>query len=139
MNAVNRLEPRYSLSTNLDYLTEGSVVLNASGFYQLQTIQSYFSLGGTVGVAISPGSWNKILYTGGWFREGDAFLPYVGMQINDIKVGVSYDITYSKQNKGPGNPQSFELSFIFTRSKNSRNAPPCPIPKRHIRSNIQLD
>ncbi len=139
LSAINKLEPRYALNSNLDFITERSIILNASGFFHLQTIQSYFSLGGTVGVAISPGSWSKILYTGAWFREGDAFIPYVGMKINDIRVGISYDITYSKQNKGPVNPQSFELSFIFTRSKNSRNAPPCPIPKRHIRRNIQLD
>ena len=138
LNRINRLEPRYTFNMNMDYLTEGSVVLNASGFFHLQTIQSYFALGGSMGLAVSPGSWDKILYAGGWFREGDVFLPYVGMQVNDVRVGLTYDVTYSKQNKGPTNPQSVEISFLYTRSRQTRNAPPCPIPRRHMRDNIRL-
>lgn len=138
-NQTNRLEPRYTVSANMDYLTEGSVVLNLSGLFHLQTIQSYFSLGGCAGLAVSPGSWDKILYAGGWFREGDVFLPYLGMQLNDVRVGLTYDVTYSKQNKGPSNPQTVELSFIYTRSREPRTAPPCPIPRRHMRDNIRLN
>lgn len=137
LNQENRLEPRYSFSTNMDYYTEGSVILNLSSFYHKQTIQSYFSIGSSVGVAMTPGTWDKVLYTGVWFREGDAIVPYAGFQLNDLKIGLSYDITHSKQNKGPVSPQSIELSFIYTRSRNSRNAPKCPIPSRHLRSNVQ--
>jgi len=138
LNQTNRLEPRYTVNMNMDYLTEGSLVFNAGGFFHLQTIQSYYAIGGSVGMAISPGTWDKILYAGGWFREGDAFFPYMGIQLNDLRIGLSYDVTYSKQNKGPGNPQSMELSFIYTHSKEKRNAPPCPIPTRHMKGNIRL-
>lgn len=138
LNQANRLQPRYSFSTNIDYYTEASVIFNLSSFYHRQTIQSYYSIGGSIGVAIAPGTWDKVLYTGMWFREGDAIVPYAGFQLNDLRIGLSYDVTHSKQNKGPVNPQSTELSFIYTHSRNSRNAPRCPIPNRHLRGNIQL-
>lgn len=138
LNQANRLQPRYSFSANIDYYTEASVIFNLSSFYHRQTIQFYYSIGGSIGVAIAPGTWDKVLYTGMWFREGDAIVPYAGFQLNDLRIGLSYDVTHSKQNKGPVNPQSTELSFIYTHSRNSRNAPRCPIPNRHLRGNIQL-
>jgi type IX secretion system PorP/SprF family membrane protein len=139
LSQTNRLEPRYTINANMDYHTEGSTIFNFNGFYHRQTKQSYFSIGGSVGVAVSPETWDRILYTGLWFREGDAIVPYAGFQINDLRIGLSYDVTYSKQNKGPNNPQSIELSFIYTKSRKNRNAPPCPIPDRFMGGNIKLN
>jgi type IX secretion system PorP/SprF family membrane protein len=139
LNQVNKVEPRYTFNTNLDYYSEGSFIFNLNGFYHLQTKQSYFSVGSSVGIAMSPTNWDKILYTGIWFREGDAVVPYAGFQLNDLRIGLTYDVTYSKQNKGPNNPQSIELSFIYTKSRKNRNAPPCPIPDRHMGGNIKLN
>jgi hypothetical protein len=68
-------------------------------------------------------------FAGAWFREGDAILPYAGLRINNVKVGLSYDITISKQNKGPVNPRSFELSMIYTRERHPNTTMGCRVPR----------
>lgn len=138
-NQENRLEPRYALKLNAEYITNGSVIINLHNMYQRQNYQNYYALGGTMGLAVSSGTWDKILYAGGWFREGDSFIPYTGIQINDIRIGLSYDFTYSKQNKGPFNPQSFELSIMFTKSRKTNIIPDCRVPARFQRNNIRLN
>jgi len=90
-----------------------NIFLSGNAIFRIQSKQNYFAIGSVLGFDMSEGINQKIMYVGTWFREGDAFYPYFGMLINNLQFGLSYDITISKQNLGPVNPQSFELSLIW--------------------------
>ena len=65
-----------SISPNILYRNQGS-------FQQLN-----------LGVYINKGP----LWTGVWYRNGDAFIVLVGIQTDMIRLGYSYDVTISKLN-----------------------------------------
>lgn len=103
---------RYVGHANFGYnLPNSSLSLNFNSIFQYQAKPSYFAVGAALGMDISD---DKVLYAGGWFREGDAFYPYVGFLANKVQLGFTYDITHSKQNQGPVIPQSLEMSFIIS-------------------------
>ena len=103
-----------------------------SGIFHLQAVQNYFSVGGALGYNLSP-DWEKMFMLGCWFREGDALYPYVGYAIKNFQVGLNYDITISKQNLGPSNPRSLELSFVYTGKFHRSNYWDCPQKNKNVR------
>lgn len=104
---------RYVGHTHFNYNINESLVMNLNGIFQYQSKPSYFAVGGALGMDISGGYRSSMLFAGGWFREGDSFYPYVGLMVNKVQVGFSYDITHSKQIYGPAIPQTFEMSFVI--------------------------
>jgi hypothetical protein len=62
-----------------------------------------------------------------YFKVADSFYPFAGYLFNNIQFGLSYDITHSKQNKGPYVPQSAELSIVIKNTKSKHKGVPCPI------------
>ena len=52
-------------------------------------------------------------YLGGWYRVNDAFIPYVGYRLNDMQLGLTYDVTTSSLNLSGTRNRSIELSFQY--------------------------
>jgi hypothetical protein len=52
------------------------------------------------------------LFAGAWYRNQDAFIAMVGMEIARIRVGLSYDLTTSAL-ENPNTRGSFEISLIY--------------------------
>lgn len=125
---------RYSLHSNIDFNIGDSKVLNFNGQFQRQVGIDYFMIGGTLGFILpdGPNSYSqnksKIFYLGGWFRNKDAIIPYVGYTFNNINLGVSYDATISKLNRSTSQPNTFELSmsYRFSKSPESLKRGKCP-------------
>jgi type IX secretion system PorP/SprF family membrane protein len=111
---------------NMEYEMNDRLVLAFNGIFKQQAIQNYFALGGSVGREISGGEKTHYIFTGLWFRSGDAIYPYLGMQINNFKIGLSYDVTTSKQIQGPMIPHSFEFSILIKQAARTPGAIPCP-------------
>ncbi|MCI5057134.1 MAG: type IX secretion system membrane protein PorP/SprF [Flavobacteriales bacterium] len=61
---------------------------------------------------------------GVWFRKDDAFIATLGLEYEMVKIGYSYDITYSSLGLAPAGG-SHEISFAYTF--------PCPPTKRKFR------
>jgi type IX secretion system PorP/SprF family membrane protein len=120
------LKRRYVFHYNMEFNSYGDILWNVNTIFQLQSIQNYFSIGGGLGYDLTNGLRENIFFAGAWFREGDAIYPYAGMQIGSFQFGLSYDITISKQNNGPVNPRSFELSFVLRQAKKIPHKIPCP-------------
>jgi len=65
---------------------------------------------------------NKKIYTevyaGSWIRNGDALIPYLGLEWNNLRAGFSYDINYSRKKAVSNLYQSmeFSLSWLLNRS-----------------------
>jgi len=119
------LPVRYTAHANLDYVLSDLVVVNFSSVFQMQARQNYISGGGTLGYDISGGQRKNMFFAGGWYRVNDAAYPYVGLLIGNLQIGLSYDVTVSKQKQSLYSPRSFELSLMF-RGFQKEGVIPCP-------------
>ena len=122
------LSPRYLIHGNTEINLLGGKFLDINGCYQKQSNVDYFSLGGAFGVDASGGDQNTILFAGAWYRDGDSFYPVISWRQQNVQFGFSYDITHSKQNQGPSNPRSFEISLVITKKKINEGVIECPSP-----------
>lgn len=113
-------------SMNFEYDLTNMLLVNFNSIFHYQRRQAYFSMGGSLGVDISNTERRNIMYTGVWYRSNDALLPFWGLQIENVFVGLSYDVTVSKQNLGPSNPRTLEISFIFRQRGSTPGVIPCP-------------
>lgn len=123
----NQILPmRYVLHANAEYGLSDYVTAHINGIYMEQELPAYFSLGGALGFDISNGNKSHILYGGAWFREGDSFYPYMGMKVNNLQIGFSYDVTHSQQNLGPSIPRTMEVSLVITNNLEKKGQIGCP-------------
>lgn len=53
------------------------------------------------------------LYAGGWYRLGDAVIPYLGLEINSFRFGFSYDLNTSTLRPASVYRGGTELSIIY--------------------------
>ena len=56
---------------------------------------------------------NNVFYAGLFYRNQDAVYPYLGYLLNDVQIGLSYDINTSGIQTGNRRNKSFELSVIY--------------------------
>ena len=122
------LSPRYLLHCNAEINISDGKFLDLNGCYQEQATVDYFSLGGAIGIDVSGGEKNTILFAGAWYRDGDSFYPFLSWRQQNVQFGFSYDVTHSKQNQGPSNPRSFEVSLVITKKKVKEGVIECPSP-----------
>jgi hypothetical protein len=127
INDPNQIIPkRFVIHLNSEYILSNSLMLYINTAFQKQSSQQYLNIGGATGIDISNGSRQSILYTGAWLRNGDAFYPYLGLKLGTIQMGLSHDITISKQNRRAEIPRSFEISLLFKPQKSNPGIIPCP-------------
>ena len=113
-DAVYKLPSRYTAHAGAR-LTVGDnsneLFLSGSLMYQAEATDKL--LGGAYGVNLSNDSRNLIFYMGSWYRFGDSFIPYVGLDYKKIQLGVSYDIINSDLKLASPKTGSFEISFNY--------------------------
>jgi type IX secretion system PorP/SprF family membrane protein len=127
VNDPNQIIPfRYVSHLNLEYDASDKMVFNVNSIYQQQSEPRYLSLGGALGVDISNGDRTNMLFGGVWYRYNDSLYPYVGLLLGSLQLGITYDITASKQNQQLSIPRSFELSLVFRQAKRIPGSIPCP-------------
>ncbi|MFZ6025017.1 MAG: PorP/SprF family type IX secretion system membrane protein [Bacteroidota bacterium] len=66
------------------------------------------------------------LYVGSWIRFNDAIIPYVGLEFDDFRLGVSYDYNSSSLRTASMNRGGIELSLIYIRRPSSDKIVNCP-------------
>lgn len=132
-DSMNQLNVRHVGYFNMQsYLTD-RLFYQISGVYHRQARQNYFAVGGALGFPLQDkNDFQNMFLLGAWFREGDAFYPYVGLRFQNFQLGLNYDVTYSKQNLGPSNPRSFEISFVYTGMYPRHKGLRCPYWNRYV-------
>lgn len=120
-------KPNFGFNSN-NYTLQHRYNIQGGGFFQLgylTTLHSSFQFQRQinfrellVGAAISRLIIDKVntsseIYIGTWFRNGDSFIPYVGIEWNNLRAGFSYDYKYSNKNSNPGSFQSAEFSLSW--------------------------
>jgi type IX secretion system PorP/SprF family membrane protein len=93
-------------------------VLYASALFQSQGPNTSIMAGGAVGFVLNPGydkeyAKASIFYLGGWYRYGDAVIPYVGFEWSKAQLGVSYDANLSGFSPATNGNGALEFSLIF--------------------------
>lgn len=133
LQSDNQLNMRHVGYFNLQSYSRGDQLFyQLSGIFHWQARQNYFAAGGAMGFNLT-GDWQRMFLLGCWFREGDALYPYVALNIKNLQFGLNYDVTYSKQNLGPSNPRSLELSFVYTGMFSRSAYYDCPYKNRNVR------
>ena len=136
---INRPKQEF---TGADYLLNPRATFHAGGYFPLNTMSIiHFSglfstqakaneslLGGAVEFRVgepdevSPTSF----YAGGWMRFGDAIIPYIGLEYNDFRFGVTYDINTSDLKTASQSRGGIEISLIYINRPPGSKGLPCP-------------
>jgi len=94
--------------------------LHTSFQYQEHLNYKEFVLGAAIGHILVD---NKKIYTevyaGSWIRNGDALIPYLGLEWNNVRAGFSYDINYSRKKAVSNLYQSMEFSLSWLLNRTS--------------------
>lgn len=87
---------------------------HASMMHQSQGAARETIMGGAFSINLNYNNDNPLeLYAGAWYRLGDAFLPYLGLEINRFRFGFSYDINTSSLRTASASRGGAELSIIY--------------------------
>lgn len=133
---INR--PKQQFTGGL-YLVEPRLTINSGGFFGLGElaklhISGLFSTQASSSEALVGGSFertidaqaNTSIYAGGWVRFGDAIIPYLGLEIGDLRIGATYDINTSSLRAGSNMRGGMELSIIYQRRQSDAKTIKCP-------------
>lgn len=110
------LNPRLTLHGG-GYVPMGqATTFHGSFIYQRQAGASETVLGGAVAFHLSDDEeLDANLYTGLWYRFGDAFIPYIGIEFSGLRLGYSYDINNSSLSTASNRRGGNEISIIYVR------------------------
>jgi type IX secretion system PorP/SprF family membrane protein len=109
------------------YFPVGSSTLHLSGLYSLQAQASEVVVGGALQLPVSDGSDKPTsVYIGSWMRMNDAVIPYIGLEFNDLRFGVTYDVNISSLKPASQARGGTEISLIYTHKHENRKSLPCP-------------
>jgi hypothetical protein len=86
--------------------------------YQKRLEVSFLYAGGAIGLPIRSFYDNNRIYLGCFYRSTDAVVPYVGLQFNKYKIGMTYDIYQNSMTSANLRPQTFEFTLSTTLTNN---------------------
>jgi type IX secretion system PorP/SprF family membrane protein len=69
------------------------------------------------------------LYLGTWYRFGDAFIPYVGLEFGEFRIGASYDVNVSSLKPASNMRGGAEFSLIYIKKPSDPSAKRMNCPK----------
>lgn len=69
------------------------------------------------------------LYVGSWFRVGDAIIPYIGLEFNELHFGATYDVNVSSLKPASNMRGGAEISLIYIRQARDPYAKKLNCPK----------
>ena len=126
-------EQNYLLANRITLHGGGSVpiadalTLNASFIYQSQNKASETTLGGALAYNLNADYANpSSIFIGSWLRLNDALIPYVGLEVNGLRIGASYDVNISSLKTATASRGGSEFSLIYIKRKSESKGIPCP-------------
>lgn len=122
------LYPRATLHAGGYFPASDVITVHLSGLYSTQAGAHETLLGGAAQFLVSDVNADKptSFYGGAWVRFGDAFIPYVGLEFSDLRVGMSYDINTSSLKTASQSRGGIEISLIYIRPHEESKGLPCP-------------
>lgn len=125
-----RLFPRSQNTVSAEFPITSKLSINPSFNWAKQGGNEELLGGASVKYKLSelPGR-SYALAAGSWLRFGDALIPYVGIEYNMLRVGLSYDVNTSDLERASNGKGGYELSvaYIIKKVKPIAIKPPCPL------------
>lgn len=112
-NDESILPARATVHAGASFLVGAQGELFLSGQFMNQAGVNNTTLGFAYGYSPYQSDDNNVFYAGLFYRNQDAVYPYLGYLLNDIQLGLSYDINTSGIQTGNRRNRSFELSVIY--------------------------
>ncbi len=69
------------------------------------------------------------IYAGAWYRFNDAAIPYIGIEINGLRIGASYDANTSSLKPASNTRGGMEVSLIYIKRPTDPNAKKLNCPR----------
>lgn len=138
---INR--PKQNFNTGPEYLLNPRATFHAGGYFPtgdmttLHVSALYSTQAGAhetlVGAAMqfAAGGFSTIdnpvsFYGGLWMRFGDAIIPYVGLEYQNLRFGFTYDVNTSSLKSASQSRGGLELSLIYIAKTPGSKGIPCP-------------
>ncbi len=106
-----RVPMRYNFFANASLKMDNLWILNPNIYYSSVINKNELVMGMNANRNIS-GDGMQQMILGLYYRTGDAIIPMVGYQVNDLKITVNYDATISGLSNLNGSRGAYELSII---------------------------
>lgn len=121
------LNPRTTIHGGAYFALSPTTTLHTSAIHMRQAGTSSTVIGGAFQFSANPTADKPVsLYAGSWVRFNDALIPYVGLEFNDLRIGVSYDLTTSTLQTASQNRGGIEVSLIYVRRPSDERPIKCP-------------
>jgi type IX secretion system PorP/SprF family membrane protein len=100
---------------------------NGSVIHQIQAKASETTLGGALSYNLNGDEVNPSnIFIGSWVRFNDAVIPYIGLEVNGLRIGASYDVNISSLKSATASRGGSEFSLIYIKRKSETKGIPCP-------------
>ncbi|MGC8750229.1 PorP/SprF family type IX secretion system membrane protein [Hydrotalea sp.] len=109
----NTVEPRYNFFLNSNIKIQNLWILNPNMYFSKMGNATETVVGMNANRNLS-GDGISQLILGLYYRVGDAAIPMIGYQVNNIKLTFNYDATTSSLSGYNGSQGAFELSLVKT-------------------------
>jgi len=122
------LASRISVHGGGSFPLQGNLSVFTSAIFQLQNKATEAEFGGALAANLNKSDVNPTsVYLGAWYRVGDAIIPYVGLEIEGLRIGISYDINVSSLKSATESRGGSEFSIIYIkRPPTGGKSIPCP-------------
>ena len=123
------LSSRITMHGGGSFPVSDNLSVSTSAIFQIQNKATETVLGGALSANVNGDLNNPTsVYFGSWVRLGDAIIPYVGIEINGLRIGASYDINTSSLKAATASRGGSEFSLIYIK-KQSTGGKGIPCPK----------
>ena len=122
----NRLQQRITVHGMYNMKVGDVDRMYLSGLYMKSSIMTEYTFGVVYSFNIDgeqdEESVGRSFQAGSWYRFKDAVIPYIGLQLNNVKFGLTYDVNASKLSTASNFRGGFELTMVynFIESENMR-------------------
>ena len=121
------LNQRFTAHFGGYYMFNDGFGVHLSGLHSIQGKSNETVIGAAAEFVVSPDYNNRIsVYAGTWLRLNDAFIPYVGLEYSNTRLGISYDVNTSSLKTASVSKGGLEISLIYNRPTNNDKPIACP-------------
>jgi type IX secretion system PorP/SprF family membrane protein len=121
------LTPRTTIHGGGYFPIGPTATLHMSALHMMQGGASETMFGGAIQLTADPDAIKPTsLYVGSWLRFNDAIIPYLGLEFNDFRLGITYDYNSSSLKTASQNRGGIELSLIFIHRASTERPINCP-------------
>jgi type IX secretion system PorP/SprF family membrane protein len=114
----SRLQPRLSVHSGFNFPIGELNRVYLSGIYMNSSLAHELMFGTVLESSIRNDAYETSLYTGLYYRNADALIPYVGISNGKMQLGLSYDINISTLKTATMSRGGFEMSLQMNLSRN---------------------